>query len=311
MEENEVKPKENGTNTQVYNIIRSDDPSWQSIIYDLINTEQLDPWNIDISLLCTSYFEKIKQLEENNFFLSSKILLAASLLLRIKSEVLLNEYIKGIDEVLFGKKEEEKKILERIEIDEEELPLLSPRTPLPRFKKVTLNELIDALDNAIKTESRRINREIEKKQTERLAYIDVPKFRRINIKDRVRHFYAKILAAFKGKYKEELKVPYSHFAPNKEEKIACFLPMLHLSNNNRLWLEQEGHFTEIWLYLYERFKKEFPDHDSEIEELKQEINEIEESMEDEHLNKAEEINADFENPVGDFLSEEESDKQEI
>ena len=178
--ETEVKtyvPK-NNAHVQVYDIVTGKDPSWQSIIYELINTEQINPWNIDIGELCKGYFEKIKQMEESNFFVSSKILLAASLLLRIKSEILINRYIKEIDEVLFGKTQEQKKLFERLEIDEDEVPILIPKSPLPRLKTVTLDELMSALDTAIKTESRRINKEIEKKQAERLSYVDMPKIKR-------------------------------------------------------------------------------------------------------------------------------------
>jgi segregation and condensation protein A len=321
--------KENPSNLQVYSIVTGRDPSWQSIIYELISSEQMDPWNIDISVLCRSYFERIRELEENNFHVSSKILLAAALLLRIKSEVLLNKYIRDIDKILFNEEEEVKKIIERIELNEDEIPVLSPKTPLPRFKQVTLQELIDSLDVAIKTESRRIEKEIQKKQAERMSHVDIPKFKRINIKDRIRRFYAKILTAFKSK-KAEMKLPYSSFTgDNKEEKIACFLPMLHLSNTGKLWLEQEKHFSEIWLYLYEVFKKNFPEHDKEIMEenierenwegvpidqevqaemeeqidgLKKEMKEMKKELDDEQLKRVEEINKDFENPVGDLIS---------
>lgn len=332
----EIKIQENSANIQVYNIVTSRDPSWQSIIYDLIASEQLDPWNIDIGVLCKSYFDKIRQLEESDFHISSKVLLAASLLLRIKSEILLNKYMRDIDSILFPRDEEIKSIIERIEIDESEIPILSPKTPLPRFKKVTLQELIGALDVAIKTESRRIDKEIQKKQAQRLSHVDIPKFRRINIKERIRHFYAKILTGFKNK-KAEIKLPYSHFTgSSKEERIACFLPMLYLSNHGKLWLEQDKHFSEIWVYLYNIFKKSFPDHDKDLLEseeeremrLKQETDEVdrteydnmEEELEEinggidnlkkegfdlkesEKQKRVEELNKDFENPVGDFLS---------
>jgi len=340
-EEVKIEDKENPSNLQVYNIVTSRDPSWQSIIYELISSEQMDPWNIDISLLCRSYFQKIQQLEESNFHVSSKILLAAALLLRIKSEILLNRYIRDIDKILFNEEEEVKKIIERIELNEDEIPILSPKTPLPRFKQVTLQELIDSLDVAIKTESRRIEKEIQKKQAERLSHVDIPKFKRINIKDRIRHFYAKILTGFKNK-KGEMRLPYSDFTGNnKEEKISCFLPMLHLSNTGRVWLEQENHFSEIWLYLYEVFKKNFPEHDKALmeenierenwegipideearaeqeaqdntqveidglkKELKEEMRQMKAELDNEHLKRVEEINKDFENPIGDLITKE-------
>lgn len=302
------RPTTNG-HMQVYNIVTGKDPSWQGIIYDLISSEQIDPWNVDLGLLCKGYFEKIKQLEENEFFISSKILLAASLLLRIKSEILMNKYIKDVDDLLFGKKDIEKKLFERIEIDEDEIPVLIPKSPLPRMKKVTLEELMGALDTAIKTESRRINREIEKKQTERLAYIDMPKVKRVDIKDRIKQFYAQILATFNNpKHKSKIKLPYSHFTKNeREQKISCFLPMLQLSNNKRLWLEQEGHFEEIYMYLFQTFKKNFPDHDVNLieleNELKEEIEKGEKKLDDARQKRVEKINEDFENPIGNILEE--------
>jgi segregation and condensation protein A len=327
LEQEKIKNVEHPANRQVYNIITNKDPGWQNIIYGLIASEQLDPWNIDIAVLCRSYFEKIKELERDNFHISSKMLLVAALLLRIKSEVLLNRYIRDIDRVLFPQDDEEiKKAFERIEIDENEIPVLSPKTPLPRFKKVTLQELINALDVAITTESRRINKEIAKKQAERMSYVDIPKFRRINIKERIRRFYAKLLSSFKNK-KQEIKLPYTHFTgDNKEEKIACFLPMLYLSNNGKIWIEQDAHYAEIYLYLYEMFKKHYPNYDQNIidapenleeipqhlmenyEELKDEFKEAIEEAEKETLSesekekKIEKINSDFENPLGDILS---------
>ena len=43
--------------TQFYGIITGNKPDWQSIIYELIHTEQLDPWDVDIVVLTQRYFE--------------------------------------------------------------------------------------------------------------------------------------------------------------------------------------------------------------------------------------------------------------
>ena len=136
---------------QFFDLITSEELSWQAIIYDLIRTEQLDPWDINLEVLADKYVLIIQQIEEANFFISSKVLLAYSLLLRLKSEILKNQYIQSLDEILYGEKEEKKYELGRIEIDEDELPILVPRTPIPRHKKVTLKELMSALNKAINT----------------------------------------------------------------------------------------------------------------------------------------------------------------
>jgi len=169
---------------QVHDILFSREIGWQEIIYDLINTEQLDPWDVDIVILSNKFFEKIQEYEELDYFVSSKVLLAASLLLRIKSEFLLNKYIRNIDDILFGKKEQKKTEFERIEL-EEEIPELVLRSPVPRFRKVTLKELMESLNKAIVTENRRIRKEIINKNALRESSISLPK-RTFNIKDKLK-----------------------------------------------------------------------------------------------------------------------------
>ena len=285
--------------SQFFGIITSKKPDWQQIIFDLIQTEQLDPWDIDIVILTQKYFEKILEIEEAqkensdeeiDFYLSSKVLLAAALLLRIKSEFLLNKHIRNIDEILFGKKEESKKPFERIEIDENELPILIPKTPMARMRRVTLPELIAALNKAINTETRRIKREVAVKRAKKLSEVDFPTFKRIDLKDRIRQVYAKILTSIKkiatGPEKHLNKVSYSLLVgKEKEEKLACFLPILHLSNSKKLWLEQEKHLDEIWVYLYEYFSK---NKEGFIKNLEEEIEEMKEEME-----TAENVEGDF------------------
>lgn len=271
----EIEKTEKLGHVQVYDIITGKSPDWQVIIYELIHTEQLDPWDLDICLLSHKYFEKIHEMEESDFYISSKVLLALALLLRIKSEFLLNKHIKSIDEILFGKKEKGKYEVERIEIDENELPILIPKTPLPRQRKVSLNELIEALNKAIDTESRRIKKQVRFKRAEKLAKINIPTFARKSLKDRIREFYAKILTSLKKKKQIE-KVSYNEFTKdNKEQKLSYFLPLLHLSNSRKLWLEQEDHLKEIWIYLYSYFEKNrdkfLQDLEQDIEEMKQEL----------------------------------------
>ena len=70
MSEQEDKINQN----QFYDIITKEELSWQSIIYDLIKTEQLDPWDIDLGILAERYIQVIQELEEEDFFVSSKVL---------------------------------------------------------------------------------------------------------------------------------------------------------------------------------------------------------------------------------------------
>jgi len=241
---------------QVHDILFSREIGWQDIIYDLINTEQLDPWNINLIILTDKYLEKIENIEETDFFVSSKVLLAAALLLRIKSEVLLNKYIKSIDEILFGKKEEKKHVLERIELDEE-IPELIPKSPMPRFRKVTLKELIESLNKAIITENRRIKKTIINKNALRESSISLPK-RKYSIKDKINEIYK---ALYTHLNEEEIeKIMFSEFVKGeKEERIASFSSLLHLENQNKIWLHQPDHFGEIHIWLKHVYLKNNPD----------------------------------------------------
>ena len=39
----------------------------------------------------------------------------------------------------------------------------------------------------------------------------------------------------------------------KEDKIACFLPVLHLENQKKIFLEQTNHFEDIFVWLFEHY----------------------------------------------------------
>jgi segregation and condensation protein A len=243
----EVEQKSNDAdkvgNNEVYNLLISRELSWQQIIYDLIKSEQLDPWNIDLVLLTQRYLEKIKDLEEASFHVSSKILLAAAILLRIKSEMLLSRYIKSLDDILFPQPD---KIKPEFTFNLDDVSDLLPKSPLPRMRKVTLDELMSALNRAMTTEHRRIKKEVQIRHA--LTRFDnyLPK-QRVNVQERIKMTYDKIISFF-GLKKPE-KMTYSELAGTKEEKLNSFMPVLYLDNQQRIMLEQLKHFDEIYIYM--------------------------------------------------------------
>ncbi len=281
----EVKQISKVSQEQVHDLLFGQELSWHTIIYDLINTEQLDPWDIDLVVLADKYLNMIKSLEEANYVVSSKVLLAAALLLRIKSEILLEKHIRSVDEILFGKKEEAKsRPLERIELDET-IPELMPKSPLPRSRKISLEELMTALNKAITTENRRIHKEILNKNALRESSISLPK-RGINIKDKIKNVYSKAMSYLASK--EMNKVPYTSIVGStKEEKIEAFLPVLHLETQGKLWLEQEAHFEEIYVWLHENYHKKNNIYDKLIKEMEE--TEIKYRTKKEDWDKAESI----------------------
>lgn len=259
----------NARQEQIHDLLFSREISWQEIIYDLINTEQLDPWDIDISVLTNKYLEKIRKLEEEDFFVSSKVLLAAAFLLRIKSEILLSKYLKSIDEILFGKKDDEKlvKQIDWNEIDVEDIPDLIPKSPLPRFRRVTLKELIESLDKAIVTENRRIKKEILNTNALRETAISLPK-RKFNPTGKSQEIYEKLMNYIKQNFAE--KISFTELAGlDKEERIIHFLMLLNLDSQRKVWIEQNNHFEEFHIWPRELYFQKNPDFFKElIEEYK-------------------------------------------
>lgn len=285
--------KEKVGQEQIHGLLFSDKLSWQAIIYDLIASEQLDPWDIDLALLSNKFLEKVRSLEEANFFISSKVLFAASLLLRIKAEILLERDIQSLDDILFGKKEEKKYTQERIELDEE-IPGLIPRTPLPRFKKVTLQELMAALGKAIKTETRRIKKVVVAKQMDWETSLSLPK-KKINIQDQIKSIYARLQDIFS---KKETRLAFSELAGiDPEERISTFIPLLHLDTQQKIWLEQEGHLEEIWILLKNIYEKQNAEMLEKMrKEAEEGMNEIV-NMERENPERIEDIEGKFDKPL--------------
>ena len=245
---------------QFFDLISGEELGWQAILYDLIRTEQLDPWDINLGTLADKYVETIQQLEDANFFISSKILFACSLLLRLKSEILINSYIQDLNDALYGRRDEKRYEIEKITIDESEIPILVPRTPMARHKKVTLKELMSALNKAINTENRRIKKEIRGRQAEKSVLTMIPKNNFIPLQVRVKSILS-IVKEYISNNNQQMK--FSTLAQSKEEKLASFVPLLHLSNRSEIFLRQKSHFQDIYMTL--------KIHNDELKELETEL----------------------------------------
>ena len=71
---------------------------------------------------------------------------------------------------------------------------------------------------------------------------------------------------------ERTSMKYSELAPTKEEKLASFLPVLQLINNEKIYVHQPNHFDEIYM-AFEIMQEE-------IELIKKDIGLIEETVKD-------------------------------
>jgi len=253
----EGENKISGNQKQVQDILFRGEIGWKEIIFDLIHSEELDPWDIDINILADSFFERISKYEELDFYISGQVLLAASLLLRLKSELLLNRYLRSVDEILFGKTEKKKVVFERLELDDD-IPELVLKSPLPRYKKVTLDELINSLNKAIITENRRIKKTIVNQNALREMGVLAPKKNKIK-KRNSKFIHGKLLAYFDAN-KSHKSVNYKEFVGEDPfERAISFFPMLQLEMTGDVWLENSGNFGDVNIWLKSVYLKNNPD----------------------------------------------------
>ena len=228
---------------KIYDLILNEDEiTWQSIIYDLVKTEEMDPWDINISLLSEKYLVKIRELQEFNFFISGRIVLAASLLLRIKSVRLLEQDFADFDNLLFSQ-DEENLLTDDLEQGSKfkgEVPDLLIKTPLARKRKVNLNDLMKALEQALEVQNKRLIR----KEDEKIIR-EIPIIRKIDVSALIKRLYAKITSLFSSKQ----TITFRELLPSekREDKVVTFLPLLHLENQGKINLTQNEPFGEIFI----------------------------------------------------------------
>ena len=227
-------------------LVNKDEITWQNLIYDLVKSEQMDPWDIDVGLLVKRYLDTLKKLKEANFLISGKVVLAAAILLYIKSHKLINEDIANLDLILFGKEEEEFEgsLLDELEEEKEYIDLsLIPKVPHVRKRKVSVDDLIKALQKALEVDKRRTLRRIR----DQALKVEIPE-KKVDISKLIKEVFDKIKKFLSTK--EVVTFNELVGSNRKEDKIQTFIPLLHLTQQQEIDLNQEEHFGEIKITLY-------------------------------------------------------------
>ena len=233
---------------ELYNlIVNKDEITWQSLLMDLIKSEEMDPWDIDVSLLAKKYLESIKKLQKFNFFISGKMILASALLLRIKSDRFMEEDIAHFDNMMYPPEELDPMELEAYldaPAPERKSPKLTIKTPQARKRRVTLTDLMGALQKALEVNQRKVDR----REYELSVDMKVP-IQEIDITALIKDMYTRIVGHFQTNEKGGLTFTALVRSERKEDKILTILPLLHLDNEGKVDLEQREHFGEIYITL--------------------------------------------------------------
>ena len=236
-------------------LIKEDEVTWQSLLYNLVKNEGMNPWDVDVSKLTKKYISAIKELKEHDFRVSGKVLLAAAILLKIQSSKLLGEDLSDFDRLIAGPQMDEDGFYEDLEKQdaangEFSPPPLMPRTPQPRHRKVSIYDLVGALQQALEVKKRRLRRNPP-------IHMNAPE-KKIDLSVLMDRLYRNIVAFFDSNSREQnqdmnknQKLTFSHLLPSqsRHDKIHTFLPLLHLTNQRRIDLHQQEHFGEIEIAL--------------------------------------------------------------
>ena len=237
-------------------IFDKDELNWRSMLQDLVRSENMDPWDVDVSVLSKRFFDMIHQMQETDLRISGKIILAAAILVKMKSNKLVGEDIMQLDRLFAQSEESEEEegllddLNEQYRGQREALRNvgLIPRTPQPRKRKVSIYDLIGALQKAMEVKKRRVMRDIPSRP------IEIPK-KKVDISALITDVFGKIKRLF---LKSNSRLTFSQLVVegSKESQVFTFIPLLHLTNQRKIDLHQRRHFGEIEIELLKSTQKQ-------------------------------------------------------
>ncbi len=209
-----------------------DQPAWKTILLDLVESEKMDPWDIDVIVLAEKYIKKINDLETNNLRVPANAILACAILVKTKSKYL---KLSSLDD-----EEEEQKITpEQRALFLEELPDLVANRSF-REGKISLDELVSSIEDII-------HRTTPKKSASKVVPKMEINFDSTSIEEKMSLVFELIkqkvdsqgIVLFKDLILEE----------NTDEIVDTFLPVLFLMNGGKLVAYQNEFFGEIFVQL--------------------------------------------------------------
>ncbi len=221
--------------------------TWKEVLMELVESNSIDPWNIDIGKIANEYVQTIRKMQVMDLHIPANMTLAASILLRMKSDVM----------VMF--KEELQEVEEGLAIPRQipEVPELIPKFRLQPHKKVTLTDLMDALDEAIKSTDQRALA-----STEMAAPLDFFVVKE-DIDEKIASAYKLVSSNMDGDGVIEYSKLSRMFSSERSAVSDLFIPLLFLAHRKEIDIAQEQFFGDIMISLHHEDKKGKKEADSD------------------------------------------------
>lgn len=221
-------------------------PTWKEILLDLVASKQMDPWDIDLVKVADAYVARVRQLQAMDLRVPANVILACSLMLRFKSETL--SFEEPVEEEYY---EEAPALLA------ENVPELVYRSNQPRKRNITLDELLQAVEQVVRDGPLPVVRV----HAPRELSIDLPKE---NMNELMAHVYEHLhslqdengVVMFSDLMKqvnaspEMVSLGQQVLNQSAADPIARYLlPVLHLVQEQKVYCWQDEFFGEIFLKL--------------------------------------------------------------
>lgn len=203
------------------------------ILVNLAKNNEIDPWNIDIVEVTDKFLRHVDEMEKMDLRVSGRTLLYASILLRMKSNALVDI----------------QQPLEIIDDDYEDFVISDypvPVLPLRRTsnRPVTLEELLSELKKAEVVEKRRVDRVEHKIEERRATTEEVLSFaHEEDIEGRI----GKMRTFLEGLFTKQKYIKFTDLCGSLDisAKVMTYLAILFLATRKEIWIEQEELFGEI------------------------------------------------------------------
>jgi segregation and condensation protein A len=212
------------------------EPSWEDVIVKIVAEEGMDPWSVDIIRLSDVFLNYLKKIEELDLRIPARFILIASILLRMKSDVL----VEKREKVLIPESEKEPDDMLRILAS---VPPLNPPIKRIPLRNVSLDELISALRKAYDVQDRRVER---RRRIKRAVDFAIP----ITEEDITKRIN-KLLTDINQALIDVDDIEFSRLVKRwgRKEIVETLIPLLHLSQDGKINLMQNELFKEIMVKM--------------------------------------------------------------
>jgi segregation and condensation protein A len=214
-------------------------PTWRDILIESITSNSIDPWNIDLLELSDVFIKKVREMESMDFVVQANVILAASILLKYKSNYLRMLSVQSeITEFM------ESSEAEPIAISE--IPMLTLTSRIPPKRQITLEELIGEMERIIKYD------EVERVHIPRGAIIDTIDME-LSERD-IEKDMELLLTDIQANTDNEGWSLFSKVTcnANPSQLIYSLICLLHLVQMRKIDLRQDKLYGEIFIYLLKK-----------------------------------------------------------